>query len=103
MIKVVLCVGNCFSRIINDSHKFSGKLIEGYNDKHDENKKIDDSKDILATPNDKEKLTCNECDFTMLQNQALKSYNIKVIDMKEMISVNNVDIKHPRKMTQKYI
>ena len=42
-------------------------MIEGYNDKHDENKKIDDFKDILATPNDKKKLTCNECDFTMLQ------------------------------------
>lgn len=72
--------------------------LERDNDKHDENKKIDDFKDILATPNDEEKLTCNECDFTMLQNQALKSYNIEVIDMKEMISVNNVDIKHPRKM-----
>ena len=72
--------------------------LERDNDKHVENKKIDDFKDILATPNDKEKLTCNECDFTMLQNQALKSYNIEVIDMKEMISVNNVDIKHPRKM-----
>ena len=56
--------------------------------------KIDDFKDILATPDDKEKLTCNECNFTMLQNQALKSYNIKVIDMKAMISVNNVNIKH---------
>ena len=87
-----------FSRTINNSHKLSGKLIEGYNDKHDENKKIDDFKDILATPNDKKKLTCNECDFTMLQNQALKSYNIEVIDMKETISVNNVDIKNPRKM-----
>ena len=87
-----------FSRTINNSHKLSGKLIEGYNDKHDENKKIDDFKDNLATPNDKKKLTCNECDFTMLQNQALKSYNIEVIDMKEMISVNNVDIKQPKKM-----
>ena len=87
-----------FSRTINNSHKLSGKLIEGYNDKHDENKKIDDFKDILATPNDKKKLTCNECDFTMLQNQAMKSYNIEVIDMKETISVNNVDIKNPRKM-----
>ena len=72
--------------------------LEGDNDKHDENKKIHDFKDILATPNDEDKLTCNECDFTMLQNQALKCYNIEVIDMKEMISVNNVDIKHPRKM-----
>ena len=87
-----------FSRTINNSHKLSGKLIEGYNDKHDENKKIDDFKDILATPHDKKKVTCNECDFTILQNQALKSYNIEVIDMKEMISVNNVDIEHPRKM-----
>ena len=87
-----------FSRTINNSHKLSGKLIEGYNDKHDENKKIDDFKDILATPNDKKKLTCNECDFTMLQNQALKSYNIEVIDTKEMIGVSNVDIKHSRKM-----
>ena len=52
----------------------------------------------MATPNDKKKVACNECDFTILQNQALKSYNIEVIDMKEMISVNNVDIKHPRKM-----
>ena len=68
------------------------------NDKQDENKKIADFKDILATPNDEEKLTCNECNFTMLQNQALKSYNIEVIDMKVMISVNNVDTKHPRKM-----
>ena len=59
-------------------------MIEGYNDKQHENKKIDDFKDILATPNDKKKLICNECDFTMLQNQALKSYNIEVIDMKEM-------------------
>ena len=73
-------------------------MIEGYNDKHDENKKIDDFKAIVATPNDKKKVACNECDFTILQNQALKSYNIEVIDMKEMISVNNVDIKHPRKM-----
>ena len=56
-----------FSRTINNSHKLSGKLIEGYNDKHDENKKIDDFKDILATPNDKEKLTCIAGDFTMLQ------------------------------------
>ena len=37
------------------------------------------------------------------KNQALKSYSIEVIDMKEMISVNNVDIKHPGKMIQKYI
>ena len=72
--------------------------LERDNDKHDENKKIDDFKDILATPNDKKKLTCNEYDFTILENQALKSYNIEVIDMKEMISVNIVDIKHPRKM-----
>ena len=72
--------------------------LEKDNDKHDENKKIDDYKDILATPNDVEKLTCNECNWTMLQNQLLKSYNIEVIDMKEMISINNVDIKHPRKM-----
>ena len=56
---------NYYSRIINNSHKFSGESIEGYNDKHDENKKIDDFKDILATPNYKEKLTCNRCDFTM--------------------------------------
>ena len=87
-----------FSRTINNSHKLFGKLIEGYNDKHDENKKIDDFKDILATPHDKKKLTCNECDFTILQNQALKSYNIEVIDMKEMMTVNNVDIKYLRKM-----
>ena len=73
-------------------------MIEGYNDKHDESKKIDYFKGIFATPNDKKKVTCNECDFTMLQNQALKSYNIEVIGMKEMISVNNVDIKHPKKM-----
>ena len=33
----------------------------------------------------------------MLQNQALKSYKIEVIDMNEMINVNNVDIKHPDK------
>ena len=56
-----------FSRTINNSHKLSGKLIEGYNDKHDENKKINDFKEFLATPNDKKKLTCNECYFTMLQ------------------------------------
>ena len=31
------------------------------------------------------------------KNQALKSYNIEVIDMKEMISVNNVDIKRREK------
>ena len=72
--------------------------LEKDNDKHDENKKIEDVKDILATTNDKEKLTYNECYFTMLPNQALKSYNIEIIDMKEMISVNNFDIKHPRKM-----
>ena len=60
------------------SHKLSRKSIESYNDKNDENKKIDDFKDILATPNDKEKLTCKECDFTMLQNQELKSYNIEL-------------------------
>ena len=59
--------------------------------------KIDDLKDILATFNDEEKLIWNEYDFTMLQNQALKSNNIEVIDMKEMIIINNVDIKHPRK------
>ena len=59
---------NYFSRIIHYSHKFSGKSIEGYNYEHDENKKKDDFKDILATPNDKKKLTCNEYDFTILQN-----------------------------------
>ena len=77
--------------------------LERNNDKHDKNKKIDDFKNILATPNDIKEITYNECDFIMLQNQALKSYKIEVIDMKEMISVNNVDIKHPRKMIQKYI
>ena len=35
------------------------------------------------------------------KNQALKSYDIEVIDMKEMISVYNVDIKHLGKMIQK--
>ena len=35
--------------------------LERDNDKHDENKKIDDFKDTLATPNDKEKPTFNEC------------------------------------------
>ena len=72
--------------------------LERDNDKHDENKKIDDFKNILVTPNDEEKLTCNENDFTMSHNQTLKSRNIKVIDINEMISVNNVNIKRPRKM-----
>ena len=72
--------------------------LERDNDKHDENKKIDDFKDILETANDVEKLTFNENDFTMSHNQTLKSHTIKVIGINEMISVNNVNIKRPRKM-----
>ena len=85
------------------SHKLSRKSIESYNDKNDENKKIDDFKDILATLNDKQNSLAINVILQCCKNQALKSCNVKVIDMKEMISVNNVNIKHPRKMIQKYI
>ena len=79
------------------SHKLSRKSIESYNDKNDENKKIDDFKDILATLNDKQNSLAINVILQCCKNQALKSCNIKVIDIKEMISVNNVDIKHPNK------
>ena len=72
--------------------------LERDNDKHDENKKIDDFKDILETANDVEKLTFNENDFTMSHNQTLKFHKIKVKGINDMISVNNVNIKRPRKM-----
>ena len=80
-----------------ESSKIKENELKKDHEKHDKNGK-GDFKDVLTTANDVDKLTFNENDFTMSHNQTLKSHKINVIAINEMISVNNVNIKHPRKM-----